>query len=62
LDDLLRKYQSKVREYQVRKDPQIFGAITGLVEDFIADSENPENEYLAFRRWVTRKLEALLSG
>jgi len=36
--------------------------ILGLIEDFIADSKNPENEYLAFRRWVIRKLEALFSG
>ncbi len=54
-DDFLVKIKSRFREYQVKKDGESRGKIKGLIEDFISDSKNPQNEYLAFRQWVIKK-------
>ncbi|MCP4104751.1 MAG: TIGR02646 family protein [Desulfobacteraceae bacterium] len=56
LDDLMAKYLSRVREFQIKKDKECLGKIKGLLEDFIMDSEDPQKEYLAFRRWIVNNL------
>ncbi len=54
-DDFSKKFQVKMYEYKMKKDPESIGAIKGLIVDFIEDSKNPRKEYLAFRRWIIDK-------
>lgn len=55
LDDFKRKYDCKKFQHKFKNDDERKGAIKGLITDFKEDSENPENEYLAFRRWIVKK-------
>jgi len=61
LDDLKRKHNCKQFEYKFKNDDERNGAIKGLIFAFKEDSENPENDYLAFRRWFIRNLRYLIS-
>jgi len=61
LDDLKRKHNCKQFEYKFKNDDERNGAIKGLIFAFKEDSENPENDYLAFRRWIIRNLRYLMS-
>ncbi len=61
LDDFIRKYNCKVFEYQKKKDDERKGAIKGFIIDLKEDSQNPENDYLAFRRWIIRNMRYLIS-
>ncbi len=61
LDDLKRKHNCKQFEYKFKNDDERNGAIKGLIFAFKEDSENPENDYLAFRRWIIRNLRYLIS-
>ena len=56
LDDFIRKYNCKIFEYQRKQDDESKGAIKGLIIDFKEDSQNPENDYLAFRRWIVKNI------
>ncbi len=56
----MKKFTSRVREYQVGKDPESLGKIKGLIEDFKEDSTNPKKEYLAFRQWIVENMSTIL--
>lgn len=62
LDDLLKRYRCRAYEFLVSRSVENSGAIKALIEDFIRDSQDRSNEYLAFRRWVVRNLRELLTA
>ncbi len=51
-DDFMNRLRSRLYAYSVKNDTESLGALKSLIRDFIRDSENPENEYLAFRGWM----------
>lgn len=62
LDDFINKYKDRLYHYQITKDIQILGAIKWLIDDFRKDSVNPDNDYLAFRRWIIRNIKFLINS
>jgi len=61
LDNLKRKFQSRMREYQIRKDQQSFCAVKEILFDFREETLDPRKEYLAFRRWIVRNWKTVLN-
>lgn len=55
-DDFMKKYRARVLEYKIREDPVTKGKIIGLIENFKNDAHDPEKEFLAFRRWIIKKM------
>lgn len=53
-NDLYNKITDRVQEIR-NGNREAMIKLTGLIEDFAKDAENPDKEYLAFRRYILRE-------
>lgn len=54
LDDIEKKIKDRFIKFQTTKDKNELIKIQGLIEDFEKDAQNPETNFLAFRRYVVK--------
>jgi len=53
-DEFLRRFEDRFYEFKIKKNDIAMKSLRDVISDFRNDSQNPEKEYLAFRRWLIR--------